>query len=95
MTAVRLLPLGYQQLTSISSAAPLSNIPPGMVVCTLQAEVENVRYRDDGEAPTASVGNLLVAGQEPFLYTGTVSALQFIAATAGAILNVSFYRVAG
>lgn len=97
MSALRMLPLGYEQLTSTiaSSAAGLTNIPPGMVVCTLQAEGQNVRYRDDGVAPTATVGMLLEAGAAPFLYTGTVSALKFIAATSGGILNASFYRIAG
>lgn len=92
---IRLAPLGYQQVTGMSAATALTAIPPGIVVCTLQAEAQNIRYRDDGVAPTGSVGNLLFAGLDPVLYTGTVSALQFIQTSSGAILNVAFYRLAG
>ena len=58
----------------------------------LQAETASVRYRDDGGAPTASLGSEVIFGQNPFLYTGTLSALQFIAASGSPLLNVSFYR---
>ena len=42
-------------------------------------------------ATTASSGNLIVTGQLPFLYEGNLSAFQVINATAGTIVNVSYY----
>lgn len=90
-----LSPFGYQQITSLSAATALTvPAPTNAVPATLaliQAEVQNVRWRDDGTNPTASVGMLLVVG-DILPYTGDLSKLKFIEATTGAKLNVSYYR---
>ena len=57
-----------------------------------QAEGQIVRYRDDGVAPTSSVGMPIAASATPFEYTGTLSKLRFIEATSGGKINVLFYR---
>ena len=59
---------------------------------TLQAETASVRYRDDGGAPTSAIGNIVVYGQNPFLYTGTLGDLQFIEDGGSGLLDVAFYR---
>lgn len=43
-------------------------------------------------APTAAIGMPVAVTDLPISYEGTISALQFIAKTAGGIVNVSFYR---
>ena len=90
-----LSPFGYQQITSLSAATALTvPAPTNAVPATLaliQAETQNVRWRDDGTNPTASVGMLLVVG-DILPYTGDLSKLKFIEATTGAKLNVSYYR---
>ena len=88
-------PLGYIQLTSLSVAGPIGPlvtvIPVNAIMCLIQAEVAGVRWRDDGVAPTATVGMPLAAGQE-FQYTSNdLTQINFIQQAAGAILNVSFY----
>jgi hypothetical protein len=92
---VRLAPLGYQQLTSTG----LINltVPTGATVALITVETTSVRWRDDGTAPTASVGNLLgVTGAGlPFTYTGNLSVLQFIPTASTSIVNVTYYRFAG
>lgn len=88
------VPLGYQQLTSITAATKLT-LPAGATAAIITTEAQNVRWRDDGVAPTASVGQLMKTTDSPLLYSGTLAALQFINATAGTILNVSYYRAAG
>ena len=80
-----------------SATVTTGGIPVGVLgqpatMVALQAETASVRYRDDGGAPTASLGSEVIFGQNPFLYTGTLSALQFIAASGSPLLNVSFYR---
>lgn len=86
------VPLGYQQLTAIQlETAQNLTVPAGAVLALLVAETEAVRWRDDGTAPTASIGMLLSAGLLPFVYTANLAAITFIAASAGAILNVSYY----
>lgn len=81
--------LGYQQLSSISASTALT-VPGGAGLAVVQAEGADVRWRDDGVAPTASVGMLLPAGAE-LRYTGALGSLRLIQASAGAVVNVSYY----
>lgn len=89
--------MGYQQISDLSSAVGLtvptltpngSNTKANFAL--IIAETQNVRWRDDGVAPTASVGMLLVAGV-PLQYDGDLSKIKFIEATASAKLNISYY----
>ena len=94
-TGLTYVPLGYCQITSLSSAKALSScsggIPVGSTAALISVEGSNIRYRDDGIAPTSSVGMPLVEGQA-FWYSGTISNLQFIQQTSGASIDVLFYR---
>ena len=93
----RIVPLGYCQLSAmqLSSAVGLSScsggIPSGATMAYIQSEVAGVRYRDDGTAPTSSVG-VIIANATPIFYVGTLSALQFIAQSGSPLLDVLFYR---
>jgi hypothetical protein len=85
-------PLGYQQYTTLSSAIGLTSIPKGATYALIQVEGENVRWRDDGTAPTASLGMILIAGNEPDAFIGSVfKAAKFIQVSSSATLNVSYY----
>lgn len=90
-----LVPLGYCQLTSIDAATKLSTcsggIPTGANLVYFIPETQAVRIRDDGVAPTASVGFPIAVGA-PVLYTATVTSIQVISQIAGAKLNVLFYK---
>lgn len=89
--------LGYQQITSLSSAASLT-VPqtdlnglackPTLAIIT--AETQAVRWRDDDTAPTASVGMPLAAGAT-LQYDGDLTKIRFIEQTASAKLNISYY----
>jgi hypothetical protein len=87
---IRYVPLGYQQITSLSAAAALT-VPTGTTSAVIVAEAQAVRYRDDGTAPTSSVG-IPVAVGAVLQYTGRLGAIQFIEQTSGAKLNISYYR---
>lgn len=89
----RFVPLGYQQLASPAAATALT-VPTGATVAVFTAEAQNIRWRDDGTNPTASVGMLLTSGST-FEYAGTLSAVKVIQATGGGILNVSYYSISG
>ena len=81
--------LGYQQITSLSSAAGL--IPPqGATMALVVAETQGVRWLDDGTNPTASVGMPIAAGAY-LNYDGDLNRVKFIEQTASAKLNVSYY----
>jgi len=86
-----LTPKGYQQITSLTSAVALT-VPANAIYAFLVAEVADVRYRDDGTAPTATVGWPL-ARDTAFWYIGSLSAVKFIQVQSSGILNISYYGV--
>ena len=90
---VRMVPLGYQQISSPAAATSLT-VPSGATIAVITVETQAVRYRDDGVAPTAAIGvPLAVTGSESaFVYTGSLSAIQFIQQTAGAVIDIAYYR---
>jgi hypothetical protein len=89
--------LGYQQITSLSSAQSLS-VPAKDVqglacrpaIAIITPETQAVRWRDDGVAPTATVGMPLAAGTT-LQYDGDLTKIQFIEQTGSAKLNISYY----
>ena len=92
-----IVPLGYCQIPAATLASAVKlltacSIPAGATMARLQAETANVRYRDDGAAPTASIGSLILAGNAGIFYSGSLGALQFIGASGSPVLDVSFYR---
>jgi hypothetical protein len=81
--------LGYQQITSLSSATGLTP-PQGATMALIVAETQGVRWRDDGTNPTASVG-MPIAASAYLNYDGDLNLVKFIEQTASAKLNVSYY----
>lgn len=81
---------GFQQITSLSAAASLT-VPAGATTAVIHAESQDVRWRDDGTNPTASVGMVITAGTS-ISYSGNLAAIRLIETTASAKLNVSYYK---
>ncbi|MDD3644340.1 MAG: hypothetical protein PHR19_02310 [Bacteroidales bacterium] len=81
--------LGYQQITDASSAVGLT-VPTGANFAMIVCEAQAVRWRDDGVNPTTTVGMPLAVGVD-FSYDGDFNRIKFIAAVAGAIINISYY----
>lgn len=81
-------PNGFQTLTAATSTA--LTVPAGSKYAIIQALTQNVRWRDDGTAPTAAIGIRLTAGADLF-YTGELANLRFIQEAATAEINVSYY----
>lgn len=90
----RYIPLGFQAITSLSTAQSLT-VPAGATHALVHTETNAVRWRDDGTAPTSSVGMYLNTTDQPLLYSGNLNAIQFIAATGTPTIGVSYYRLAG
>lgn len=97
------LPLGYCQMTSLASAKALTTancssgaVPNGAIIAEICVETAGVRYRDDGTAPTASVGIPVVpTATAPQCYAYAIislGAVQFIAISGSPVVNVSFYK---
>lgn len=81
--------LGYQQITSLSASTALT-VPSGTTLALIVPETQNVRWRDDGVAPTTSVGMPIFVGAS-LSYDGDLNKIRFIEETASAKLNVSYY----
>jgi hypothetical protein len=89
--------MGYQQITSLSSSTALTvpvqtqlGLAATPAIALITPETQAVRWRDDGVAPTATVGMPLAAGVT-LQYDGDISRIRFIEQTAGAKLNVTYY----
>jgi len=89
--------IGYQQITSLASAVGLT--PPATdrsglrqmpTIALITPLTGNVRWRDDGVDPTASVGMPLAAGVT-FQYDGNLKSIKFINNGGTAELNISYY----
>lgn len=93
-SGIRRVPCGYQQVTvtTVQSLTIPTACGPNPSLVVIKAEVQAVRYRDDGTAPTASVGMPVAVTDAPISYEGTISALQFIAQTSGGVIDASFYK---
>lgn len=90
-----MVPVGYCQL-AVSTAALVSTctggIPIGASVAYLSVETANIRWRDDGTAPTTSVGMPIVAAAAPFLYQGDLTKLEVVAVSGSPVLDIAFYK---
>lgn len=89
--------LGYQQITSLSSATgltvpamDLNGLSQRPTIAMITPETQGVRWRDDDVDPTASVGMPLAAGVT-LQYDGDLTKIKFIQQTASAKLNISYY----
>lgn len=78
--------------TASAASVTSGGIPPGATMALLQSEVADVRYRDDGASPTTALGVVVTHATPGILYTGTLSKLQFIAASGSPLLDAAFYR---
>lgn len=90
----RYQPVGYQQITNVAAAVGVTVPAAGdgkACAALIQAETQNIRWRDDGTNPTAAVGNLLVAGGDMW-YEGDLNAIKFIEVAASAKVNVNFFN---
>lgn len=89
--------MGYQQLT-VSGTALALTVPTGATIALLTVESNAVRFRDDGVAPTASVGfplSVSAGGVSSFEYSGNLSQVLIISQTGSATVDILYYRVAG
>jgi hypothetical protein len=82
---------GYEQITGLSAVKTLTP-PAGSRYALIGCTTQNVRWRMDGTDPTATVGNLLIAGANPELFDGNLAAMEFIEAAASAVLNVQYFK---
>lgn len=66
-------------------------VPPGAKYAQINVNGTDMRYRDDGTDPTATVG-MPVAQGAGWFYSGPLSDLTFIAQSGSGTLDVSYYK---
>lgn len=84
-------PLGYQQVTLTATLATTLTVATGATTAKISVSTQPVRYRDDGVAPSSTSGFPLPIGHI-FVYSVQPLAVQFIAQTAGAVLDILYYK---
>lgn len=87
-------PAGYAQVTVSGSAVPLPSIPASANKAIIQIETgDSIRWRDDGTAPTSTVGMLLYPANIIELSNQkSINNFQAIGVSGGGVvLNVSYY----
>jgi hypothetical protein len=82
--------MGYQQIVGPAAATNLT-VPQGAKIIQVCVSTQAIRYRDDGVAPTSTVGIPVSAGT-CFQYSGPLPLIQFIQQAATATIDVSYYR---
>ena len=83
-------------VTTMSSAsATTTGIPAGANLAIISVATANIMWRDDGGAPTTTVGMPIVAAAAPFAYSGNINQFSLIAVSGSPIVNVAFYRSVG
>lgn len=82
---------GASQYALASTTLTSLTVPNGATVAQICVETAGVRYRDDGTAPTSTVG-MPVASGTCFQYAGPLSVVQFIAQTGAPTLDVAYYK---
>ena len=97
--AGQLSPMGFEQITvstvSIGFTATLAYPTGGITADMAQITIETnaARYRDDGIAPTTTVGYPIAVGNS-YMVCGlqAIKQARFIRQSADGTLNVSYYR---
>jgi hypothetical protein len=93
----RSVSLGYQQFAAVTTLqTPV--VPSGCNAMVVTVETNQLRYRDDGVAPTGAVGNLIgpTTTETPFEYTGSVNNILFFPnGGTSTTFNVAYYKLVG
>jgi hypothetical protein len=61
----------------------------------LVAGTGSLRFRDDGTAPTPSLGVLLATGLAPYEYSGDISQLALVGVSGTVAVSIAFYATRG
>lgn len=95
--AAPLVAMGYQKLTvssaSVGLAAGSYATSAGVAVAAFASvETAAINARDDGTAPTTSVGLPFAAAETFWICRSSIAAVRFIAQAGDATLHVVFFR---
>ena len=84
---------GFQQITSLNASIGLT-VPDGVRYAIIECDHtagQYVRWRDDGTAPSATVGMTIPPGAQLIYNASDLKQIRFIEEAAGAKLNIAYY----
>ena len=79
----------YLDSTALATAVGLT-VPTGARVALIQCEGQAVRWRNNAQTPTSTIGIKLDAGDSIF-YIGELDKIRFIQTAAGASISIQYY----
>lgn len=88
---LRLAANGFQAITATGSAQLLT-VPAGTTSALICIETANIRWRDDGVAPSTTVGMPLKSTDACMPYAGPIANWQFIAQSGSPVVSATFYK---
>ena len=89
-------PIGYEQLTVSTTAVSLTPPNVGSRVVVILIRTNAVRYRDDGTAPTSTVGMPQDAGSVLVVCGASIGKIKLIrSGSADATAEISYYGTGG
>lgn len=81
----------FDTAITLASLLPGGVVPDGTSLIRITPEAQAIRYRDDGTAPTTTVGMPVPVGTT-LAYTGAnMPGLRIVSSVAGSIVNVILY----
>lgn len=91
--------MGYQQIVgaaastglTVPSVDPVTGLAAKPIQAVIICEGAGIRWRDDGIAPTASVGMPIAVGTV-FVYDGDLNRLRIIQQAATSTINIGYYK---
>ena len=83
-------PLGFHQVSVSGTAVNLPSIPAGATIAFCYVAGAIMLWRDDGTAPTATVG-FPINEATTITFSSALSAVQLIAASGTGTLSVAYY----
>ncbi len=85
-------PKGFRTLAVSTTAVALPTIPSNATRAIINVATDAIRWRDDGTAPTASVGMPVAANASiELLSRESILAFKAIRVTTDASLNIAYY----
>lgn len=82
----------FEQITVSSTAIGLTNLASSDKVAVIKIQDEEIRYRDDGTSPTATVGTPISAGDSYVVCGATLGKHKMIRTNSDAVANVHYYN---
>ena len=74
---------------TVTATFTSNTIPNNAIGVLIEVETQAARWRDDGVAPTASIG-MLINANDTVPYLGNLNALLLFAVISGAVANITF-----